>query len=198
MEKAMHLMRLAELLVVCAACAGVAGRACAQGAPVYTPDGRLERPAQYRDWIFLSSGLDMSYNPAAMAMGHSMFDNVFAEAGAYRAFLQTGHWPDKTILVTEMREAADKASINRHGHFQAGSVMALEVHVRDTARFAGGWGFFGFESDAPATLIPASADCYACHRAHAAVDTTFVQFYPTLLPVAERFKTLSDAYLRER
>ena len=32
---------------------------------------------------------------------------------------------------------------------------------------------------------------------HAAVDTTFVQFYPTLLPVAERMKTLSAGYLAD-
>ena len=30
---------------------------------------------------------------------------------------------------------------------------------------------------------------------HGAVDTTFVQFYPTLMPIAEQKKTLSAAYL---
>ena len=34
-------------------------------------------------------------------------------------------------------------------------------------------------------MIPTAADCYSCHAAHAAVDTTFVQFYPTLLPIAQ-------------
>jgi hypothetical protein len=29
------------------------------------------------------------------------------------------------------------------------------------------------------------------------VDTTFVQFYPTLLPIAEMKKTFSDAYLKD-
>jgi hypothetical protein len=33
--------------------------------------------------------------------------------------------------------------------------------------------------------------------AHAAVDTTFVQFYPTLLPVATAKGTLSKAFLDE-
>jgi len=29
------------------------------------------------------------------------------------------------------------------------------------------------------------------------VDTTFVQFYPTLLPIAQRLGTLSEAYRKE-
>jgi hypothetical protein len=43
-------------------------------------------------------------------------------------------------------------------------------------------------------MIPMSEDCYACHRDHAAVDTTFVQFYPTLLPLATQKGTLSPNY----
>jgi hypothetical protein len=46
-------------------------------------------------------------------------------------------------------------------------------------------------------MIPVSADCYSCHAAHAAVDTTFVQFYPTLLPIAKGKGTLSAAYQKE-
>ena len=46
-------------------------------------------------------------------------------------------------------------------------------------------------------MIPRSAECYSCHAAHAAVDTTFVQFYPTLLPVATKLGTLNPAYVAE-
>ena len=46
-------------------------------------------------------------------------------------------------------------------------------------------------------MIPTSTDCYSCHAAHAAVDTTFVQFYPTLLPIATSKGTLSAAYQKE-
>lgn len=41
------------------------------------------------------------------------------------------------------------------------------------------------------------ADCYSCHEQHAAVDTTFVQFYPTLLEIAKQKKTLSPSYLKD-
>jgi hypothetical protein len=46
-------------------------------------------------------------------------------------------------------------------------------------------------------LIPQAASCYSCHAAHAAVDTTFAQFYPTLLPVAQAKGTLSKSYSQE-
>ena len=44
--------------------------------PEYTSDGQLRLPANYREWVYLSSGFDMSYNPATQ-MDHHMFDNVF-------------------------------------------------------------------------------------------------------------------------
>jgi Cytochrome P460 len=167
------------------------------GAPRYDMDGRLIPPADYRDWVFLSSGVDMSYSERpAMADAH-MFDNVFAPPAAYAAFKRTGVWPDKTVLMLENRGAKAKGSINRSGLFQNGEIMGLEVHVKDTARFMGGWGFFAIQGEAPATQIPYTADCYTCHEAHGAADTTFVQFYPTLLPVATRLGTLNPAYVAE-
>ena len=63
--------------------------------------------------------------------------------------------------------------------------MGIEVHVKDEAHFPGKWAFFGFDGAKTTKMIPTSADFYSCHAAHAAVDTTFVQFYPTLLPIAK-------------
>lgn len=165
--------------------------------PRYTADGKMELPADYREWIFLSSGVDMSYNPRAMAMGHSMFDNVFVNPEAHKSFMETGTWPDKTVMVLEVRGAATKGSINHTGHFQTAELMGTEVHVKDEARFPGKWAFFGFDDDKLAKMIPASAECYSCHQKNAAVDTTFVQFYPTLLEVAKKKNTLSPAYVKE-
>ena len=165
--------------------------------PTYTSEGRLEFPAKYREWIYLTSGVDMSYSPNAMA-GHSMFDNVFVNPDSYRAFVETGRWPDKTMLVLEVRGAGTNASINKSGHFQTPELMGREVHVKDTARFPdGGWAFFGFDETTPSKQVPKEASCYSCHQQHAAVDTTFVQFYPTLIDIAKAKSTLSPAYLKE-
>jgi hypothetical protein len=159
--------------------------------PHYVAGGELAFPADYREWVFLSSSIDMSYS----AMPVHQFDNVFATRAAYRAFLKTGAWPDKTILILENRGAASKESIAKLGQFQNGEVIGLEAHVKDVARFKGGWGFFAFDGHKPGDMFPYTAACYACHQAHAAADTTFVQFYPTLLPVATKMGTLNRAYV---
>ncbi len=168
-------------------------------APSYAANGDLLPPKDYREWIYLTSGIDMSYSPKAMDMqGHSMFDNVFVSRAAYRSFVATGTWPDKTVMVLEVREAKTKGSINQQGHFQDTAIMGFEVHVKDETRFPSKWAFFDFDSpDKSGTLIPQGAPCYTCHTAHAAVDTTFVQFYPTLLPIAKAKGTLASGYLKE-
>jgi len=165
--------------------------------PEYTPDGGLLPPTHYREWIYLSTGIDMSYTTKSAA-DHSMFDNVFVNPASYRSFLQTGTWPDKTMLVLEVRGARSKGSINQRGHYQGTDIMGIEVHVKDKTRFPGEWAFFDFDSPtSKGTLIPSGAPCYSCHAAHGAVDTTFVQFYPTLLPIAAQKGTLSEAYRKE-
>jgi hypothetical protein len=164
--------------------------------PLYAANGDLLPVANYREWIYVTSGADMSYTAKPSDM--VMFDNVFVNPEAYRSFLMTGTWPDKTMLVLEVREGKSKGSINQRGHFQGTQVSGLEVHLKDEARFQGKWAFFDFDApDKNGTLIPQGAPCYSCHAAHAAVDTTFVQFYPTLLPIAEVKKTLSAAYLKD-
>jgi hypothetical protein len=183
----------ATLTLVCSTALSDSSETAIRG-PVYTEDGRLLLPENYREWVYLSTGFDMSYSP--MSMGHHMFDNVFVEPGAYKVFLATGTWPDKTMLVLEARGAIDKGSINKNGNYQSTEVMGREVHVKDTAKLQG-WAFFGFENGKPAKMTPRTASCYSCHAEHAAVDNTFVQFYPTLLPIATAKGTLSAAYKAE-
>jgi hypothetical protein len=173
-------------------------KAATADAPAYAANGDLLPPANYREWIYLTSGIDMSYSPKAGMQDHSMFDNVFVNPAAYRSFLATGTWPDKTVMVLEVREARTKGSINQRGHFQGTDLMGFEVHVKDESRFPNKWAFFDFDSpEKNGTLLPQGAACYSCHAAHAAVDTTFVQFYPTLLPLAQKKGTLSDAFVKE-
>jgi Cytochrome P460 len=170
--------------------------AAAEPAPAYAANGDMLPVPNYREWIYLSSGLGMDYSPQPGGM--TMFDNVFVNPEAYRSFVATGTWPDKTVMVLESRGAESKGSINQSGHYQSTSVMGFAIHVKDEARFPGKWAFFSFNSpNGNGTLIPQGASCYSCHAAHGAVDTSFVQFYPTLLSIAHDKKTLSDAFLKD-
>jgi Cytochrome P460 len=170
------------------------GEPAAADGPQYASNGQLKRPTDYREWIYLSSGLGMTYGPTAMQMpmDNPDFDNVFVNRAAYKSFLATGTWPDKTIFILEVRASQSKGSINKGGHFQAG-VTDIEAHVKDEKRFPGKWAFFGFPNGADTgKQIATTASCYSCHQQHAAVDTTFVQFYPTLIDIAKAKGTYKE------
>ena len=165
--------------------------------PRYTADGHLIRPENYREWIYLSSGLGMTYGIVDKAVNGVLgqhFDNVFVSPDAYRSFQLTGRWPDKTVFVMEVRTSASKGSINKGGRYQEG-LFAIEAHVKDESRYETGWEFFGFRGAAStAKPLGAPSSCQTCHSTNGAVDSTFVQFYPTLLPIAEAKGTLRQGH----
>jgi len=174
-----------------------AAPAAAPEAPAYTADGSLKLPENYREWVFLTSGLDMNYNDPSPVAGHSTFQNVFVNPASYRAFLTTGAWPDKTTFILELRGADAHVNIDRRGQSQTTDFHTIEVHVKDEARLPGKWGFYNFGTSVTGKLIARPATCYTCHEAHGAVVTTFVQFYPTLIGIAKARKTLSPEYLED-
>lgn len=166
----------------------------------YTANGEVIRPTNYREWIYLTSGLGMTYGPTQPAAGRPpIFDNVFVNPQSYKAFMNTGAWPDGTMFILELRRSVANASINNGGFTQT-DVAMLEAAVKDSQRFAdtGGWKYVELgappkapESSAP---LPATASCYACHATHTAVENTFVQFYPTLFEVAREKGTIKPTY----
>jgi Cytochrome P460 len=156
--------------------------------PQFSGD-RLVRPEGYREWIYLSSGLGMNYNPApGMA---ELFTNVFVPQWAYRQFGASGKWPDKTWFVLEERNQQTKGSINKTGHFQT-DLMGLAVEVKDEKRFPDTWAYFGFGGEDKTAPANPKAACWECHENNAAVEHSFVQFYPTLRPIAQKFGTYRD------
>jgi hypothetical protein len=183
------------LALLLAACGNKESEHAAPGATAAQFDSaqRMKFPADYRKWVFLSSGHGMSYSPAAAGATDPPFDNVFVDPVSYEIFLKTGRWREGTVLVLEIRGGQSKGSINKQGAFQIGEPIAVEVHVKDSSRFPGGWAFFSFDGQRPVDKIPNTAGCYSCHQQNAAVDTTFVQFYPTLLPIAQQNGTFAKA-----
>ena len=123
---------------------------------------------------------------------HVMFTNVFVPQWAYAKFMKSGKWPDKTVFVVEERVAETKGSINKVGHFQT-DLMGYGVEVKDETRFPEKWAYFNFDEDSKSAQANPKTACWQCHEDHAAVEHSFVQFYPTLKPVAKKFGTYKEA-----
>jgi hypothetical protein len=172
----------------------------ADGPVRYTAAGELIKPGDFREWVFLASGLGMTYTPPAAAGGAPSrppaFTNVYVNPASYREFMKTGRWKDQTVFILEVRESASEGSINLGGRYQTG-VRVIEAEVKDS-RLPGGWAFYNFGAAGDrAPALPKTAPCYACHSTKGAVEQTFVQFYPTLLDVARSKATLNPGHLTE-
>ena len=190
------LRRLVEVVVL--ACAALIGMEAVpmpsvdpqNDGPQFDAKNQLLRPVNYREWIFLSSGLGMNYSPSKGMP--EQFTNVFVAPGAYRAFLANGQWPDKTMFVLEERAASSRGSIIKSGHFQA-ALEGLAASVKDEKRFPERWAYFAFGTDTKASKAMPKIACWQCHNDHGAVNNTFVQFYPTLKSVSEKFGSYNAA-----
>jgi len=149
----------------------------------FDKEGKLMRPEGYRRWVYLSSGFGMSYS--AGTNGNPQFTNVFVNPPAYDFFVTNGKWPDRTIFVLEEYDSTSHGSINKSGSYQQ-KLAGLVVEVKDEKRFADKWAYFGFGVDGKTAgaMTPSKNACWNCHEANAAVEHSFVQFYPELLTIA--------------
>jgi hypothetical protein len=180
------------VLVVPVVATSATGAESESDAVKYTAEGQLVKPADYRQWPLIGTGLGMAYGPLRETpSGRPPFTNVFVNPSSYRAFLQTGAWPDKTLFILEVREPVpvNNSASGANGYFQ-GEITGIEAEVKDEGRFPGKWAFFNLGKSSAGALIPAAASCYSCHATNAAVENTFVQFYPVLRDVAKEKGTL--------
>lgn len=182
------ILSLVLTLVACFVVLQAATPDASHPVPQLTKDGRLVRPENFREWIFLSSGYGMNYS--AEPGDHQMFTNVFVPQWAYHEFLNTGNWPDKTIFVVEERMSQSKGSINKTGQFQV-DAMGFGAEVKD-ASLSDKWAYYNFDDEGKSAQANPKAACFQCHEDHAAVEHSFVQFYPTLKPVAKKFGTYNQ------
>lgn len=155
---------------------------------VFEGKSTLVRPEGYRQWIFVGSSLGLSYaQDPAQARNPEVYHNVYINPPAYKEFSKTGKFPEGTVMVLELANAEVKTEPGLQGSYEK-DYIALEVSVKDSTRFDGGWGYFNF-TDRPG-ILKAKADpfpkntCWSCHDQKAATDHVFTQFYPVLRAAA--------------
>jgi len=149
-----------------------------------TADGKLRKPADLANWVFLGTSLGMGYNPGSFnAARPGQFQVVLMEPSAYRHFVETGTYAPGSMFLLSFYDAdTQKRSINQNGYTQA-DLTNYEIHLVDPAKNADGHVFYLFSADATegGPLPPGNA-CARCHNQHGAFNGTFAQFYPTLRP----------------
>lgn len=159
--------------------------------PRYVSDS-LIRPNGYERWVLAGASMGLGYAQpsgadAAGATG-GMFHNVYIEPSAYEHYVRTGKFREGTMMAMTLFMPGQKVHPSKQGFFE-GDFMALEVSLKDSARYPGSWAYFNFGMGAPqarAAALPRQG-CQSCHAQNAADDNVFVQFYPTLRAVSYKF-----------
>jgi hypothetical protein len=139
----------------------------------------LVLPEDYRRWTFVSASVGLSYDDRDHHSEPGLFHNIYVQPWALDAYLATGAFPERTAFAMELYTPAAKTSPLRHGFFQQDRV-AVEMSVKDSSLFEDRWACFDFGSSGRTARAQPSGGCFACHATHAATDSVFTQFYPTL------------------
>lgn len=148
-----------------------------------TSTGKLLKPGDITNWVFLGTSLGMGYNPGSFNADHpGQFQVVLMEPRAYRYFVEHGDYaPGSMFLLSFYDSDQQQRSINRSG-FTQGELTNFEIHVIDP-RGEEGHSFYVFGAkDVAGTPLPKGNACVRCHVDHGAFRGTFAQFYPTLRP----------------
>lgn len=183
--------------------------------PQYTKEGQLIRPENYRTWIFAGSDLGIRYSAEAAARKQDNqektsgagagvdsaevvhdFHNIYINPEAYEHYSRTGKFPEKTMFALDIYEAKKREpqGIVDQGYYEAAPIGFL-MAVKNSARPDGSktpWAYYIFQFNSSPLKKSAAAQpdasCFKCHLEHGNDDNVWVQFYPTLRLIQEKFR----------
>ena len=159
------------------------GVAPARPAAQFEEKDTLLRPEGYREWVFIGSSQGLRYDDGKKGPQQLEYKNVYIDPAAYRAYKETGAFPQGTVLVLETAAGAEKNEPGLGGSFQK-EFTGLSAAVKDKDRFPDGWAYFSFSDGSGKRKDRArpakTAACYDCHRQKGAEDNVFTQYYPVL------------------
>ena len=173
-------------LIACAAVAAPPPKAdMAMGPKLAFQGDKLVIPKGRDRWITLGVTYALSYE----GDGGTTFNTVRADPASYEAFVKTGIFPVGTMLDLEVRRPLTEVAPAKGGKTE-GPVVARSIHVKDEKAGPGTWTFYGYAATGGelGTALPRSQACYSCHTDHAATDTVFTQYYPTMMEARDAAK----------
>src|SRR5437763_1340839 len=93
------------------------------------------------------------------------------------------NWPERSVSLCEYCFALGQDAGLEYSQMKTTILFVLAVACLFPSTK---WGFVEFGTSArTAKPLPPDSNCQTCHSMNGAVDQTFVQFYPTLIPVAK-------------
>jgi len=154
-------------------------------------NGNLHVPENYRrDYEYLGSWAVAT----DQGQGSKDLHVVYASPGAAEAYKAAGRFPEGTVLVKEVFQAATM-SMTTGTVSHADLLKGWFVMVRDTSgRHAGsklwgdGWGWSWFDAGNPTTTTSTDykANCRGCHVPAQTTEWIYVGGYPNLRPEGVR------------
>jgi hypothetical protein len=179
-----HTLMLASGAIAAALALGAAV-AAPKSSPIADAKGALHVPADYQKAYEYLGSWSVAGDSGA---GAKEMHTVYASPGATVAFKRTGHFPNGTVLVKEVRETAT-ASMTTGTVSHPTALKGWFVAVRDSKNthpgnplWGDGWGWSWFDAGKPmqTTSTDYHKDCFSCHQPARATDWMYTPGYPTL------------------
>jgi len=175
-------MRLSVLLLAFLPTTAL-GAEPARSAAKFEGKDTMLRPENYREWVFVGSTQGLRYDDGEKKSEKLEYKNVYIDPASYRAYKETGTFPEGTVFILETADGEEKKEKDVRGSFQK-EFTGLSAAVKDKERFADGWAYFIFSTGPGKTKDKAQpvkkAACYDCHKEKGAKDNVFTQYYPVL------------------
>ncbi|WP_438728936.1 cytochrome P460 family protein [Parasphingorhabdus sp. DH2-15] len=152
-------------------------------ADIVSETGDISFPKGFLKWQTLGAWSTADEEGKANGM-----HQVYVSPGAADAYLETGAFPDGTVLVKEVRSAAT-AQLSTGAASYATDKGVWFVMIKDkkerfpeNALWGDGWGWALFDAKEPGKQMATDYqnDCLACHVPAQETDWVYVEAYPVL------------------
>ena len=147
--------------------------------------GNLHVPDGYRTTYELLGSWAVA---ADQGQGSKELHVVYASPGTIDAYRKDGHFPDNTVLVKEVYQAATAqmttGTVSRADTLKGWFVMAKDNNGRHPGNklWGDGWGWSWFDAANPSrtTSTDYTLNCKSCHVPAQATDWIYIDGYPVL------------------
>jgi hypothetical protein len=156
--------------------------------------GNISVPQRLRtEWVFLGtwSVADEDVQDSSEASGHGVagLHNVYTQPDAIEGYLETGEFPDGTVIVKELlvgtTQPMTTGTVSHGTEVEGWFIMVKDTQGRfnNHALWGDGWGWVLYSDEDTSEPVTRSytSECLGCHLPAKDSDWVYVEGYPVLL-----------------